>query len=52
MIGHNLRIISLLMKQRTSHLRNINDDHQSISEKALTLINPVFEPEPHTNSSF
>jgi peptide deformylase len=52
MIGHNLRIICLLMKQRTSHLRNINDDNNPISEKTVTFINPVFEPEPHSNSSF
>jgi peptide deformylase len=45
MIGHNLRIICLLMKQRSSHLRNINDEYFSVSEKTITMINPVFEPE-------
>ena len=41
MIGHNLRIICLSMKLRSSHLRNMNDDDYSVQEKTITMINPV-----------
>ena len=52
MLGHNQRIISLHMGLRASHMRNQEDDMYTISNKIITMVNPTFEPEAHSDSSW
>ena len=52
MLGHNQRIVSLSMRLRNSHLRNVSKNMMTVSDKTLTLINPVVEKELNTSASY
>ena len=51
MIGHNIKAVAFQMRQRGSHMRNINNKMGSIADKIILMINPVIEPEPHAKES-
>ena len=51
MVGHKLRIVTLGMEIRNSHMRNVSSNMMTVGDKFLTMINPVIEKEPGTSSS-
>ena len=50
-IGHNIKAVALHMDQRSSHMRNVNNEMGTIGDKIILMINPVVEPEPHAKQS-